>query len=148
MNAPRRIDEAAAREAFELALAGHEQAFGRFFLAKLFGMDISFPDGTCRVALTPRDFMFNPQGWLHGGVVATVMDISMGHLLAHTVGPGTTLEMKTQYLKAVGTEPLVCTGRYLRRGRGICYLAAELTDAKGEVAAFATSTWKVLKPAT
>ena len=39
--------------------------------------------------------MFNPQGALHGGVIATVMDISMGHLLNHVDGPGSTVEMNT-----------------------------------------------------
>jgi uncharacterized protein (TIGR00369 family) len=147
MSAPRRVDETAAREAFERAMLEHTQEFGKFFLARLFGMDIRFPDGCCRVSLTPRDFMFNPQGSLHGGVVATIMDISMGHLLNHASGPGTTLEMKTQYVKAVRIEPLVCTGRFLRQGRSISYLCAELTDAQGELVAYATSTWKSLKPA-
>jgi uncharacterized protein (TIGR00369 family) len=91
--------------------------------------------------------MFNPQGTLHGGVVATIMDISMGHLLNHVSGPGTTLEMKTQYAKAVKCEPLRCTGRFLRRGRGISYLSSELLDESGDLVAFATSTWKSLKPA-
>jgi acyl-coenzyme A thioesterase PaaI-like protein len=34
---------------------------------------------------------------LHGGVLATALDISMGHLLNHAVGAGSTLEMKVQY---------------------------------------------------
>lgn len=148
MSAPRRINEDEARLAFEYAMGTHRQEFGHFFLAKLFGMDISFPDDTCVVRLTPRDFMFNPQGSLHGGVVATIMDISMGHLLNHASGPGTTLEMKTQYVKAVWLEPLRCTGRFLRRGRGISYLSAELVDEQGDLVAFATSTWKALKSDT
>jgi acyl-CoA thioesterase len=146
MSAPRRVDEDAARTAFESAMSDHSQVFGQFFLARLFGMDITFAHATCLVQLTPRDFMFNPQGSLHGGVVATIMDISMGHLLNHASGPGTTLEMKTQYVKAVRLEPLRCTGRFLRQGRGISYLSAELVDGQGDLVAFATSTWKLLKP--
>ena len=53
--------------------------------------------------------------------------------------------MKTQYVKAVWLEPLRCTGRFLRRGRGISYLSAELVDEQGDLVAFATSTWKALK---
>ncbi|HOL08040.1 MAG TPA: hypothetical protein PKX44_07165, partial [Methanomassiliicoccaceae archaeon] len=35
--------------------------------------------------------------------------------------------------------------RFLRRGRGISYLSAELVDEQGDLVAFATSTWKALK---
>jgi acyl-CoA thioesterase len=53
--------------------------------------------------------------------------------------------MKTQYVKAVRLEPLVCHGRFLRHGRSISYLSGELVDAQGDLVAFATSTWKALK---
>src|SRR4051812_19139174 len=45
--------------------------------------------------------MFNPQGSLHGGILATAMDVSMGHLLRRIHGARTTLEMKIQYLGSV-----------------------------------------------
>jgi len=141
------MDEAAARRAFDDALAGYEQGFGTFFLARLLGLELSYPDDTCVVTFEPADFLFNPQGTLHGGVIATVLDIAMGHLLHRASGPGSTLEMKTQYLKAVRSGRLTCTGRFLRRGREISYLAAEMVDASGDPVAFATATWRALKPA-
>jgi acyl-CoA thioesterase len=139
------MDENAALRAFQNALATYEQDFGTFFLARLYALEIAYPGETCVVTFEPQEFMFNPQGTLHGGVIATVMDISMGHLLKHASGAGTTLEMKTQYLKAARTGRLTCTGRFLRKGRGISYLASELTDAEGDLVAFATATWKSLK---
>ncbi len=89
--------------------------------------------------------MFNPQGTLHGGVIATVMDISMGHLLKHVDAPGTTLEMKTQYVKAVKEGRLRCTGEFTHWGKGIFYLRSTLIDENSDLIAFATSTWKRLK---
>ncbi len=138
------MDEDAARRAFESALATYRQDFGTFFLARLLGLEITYPDGTCVITFEPADFLFNPQGTLHGGVIATVMDISMGHLLAHEAGPGTTLEMKTQYLKAAVAGTLVCTGRFLRQGKGVSFLASEMVDDRGELVAYATATWKTL----
>ena len=38
--------------------------------------------------------VYNPQGSLHGGVLATALDISMGHLLKQQFGAGATLVMK------------------------------------------------------
>lgn len=138
------MDENAARRAFEDALATYKQEFGTFFLARLLGLEITYSADTCVITFEPADFLFNPQGTLHGGVIATVMDISMGHLLDHASAPGTTLEMKTQYLKPARSGRLTCTGRFLRQGKSISYLASELVDGEGELIAFATSTWKSL----
>jgi uncharacterized protein (TIGR00369 family) len=141
------IDEAAARAAFEHALATYEQDFGKFFLTRLFGMEFEYLEDACRISFDLKDFMFNPQGGLHGGVIAFVLDISMGHLLRRKSGPGTTVEIKIQYLKAARSGRVTATGRFLRQGRTLSYLRAELVDAKGEMIAFATSTWMSLTKA-
>ncbi len=142
------MDEHAARTAFDHALATYEQDFGKFFLARLFGLELTYTPDECRIEFDLKDFMFNPQGGLHGGISAFVLDISMGHLLHRTSGPGTTLEMKVQYLKAAKSGRLTCTARFIRHGRSVSFLRSELIDAKGEMVAYATSTWKSLKPAT
>ena len=139
------MDEAAAREAFEEALRTQRPDFGTFFLAKLFGLDISYTDESCVVEFDLRDFMFNPQGSLHGGVTAMALDISMGHLLRRTAGrPGTTLEMKTQYLRPATAGRVRCEGRFLRQGRAVNYLESRMTGADGKLVAVATSTWQLL----
>ncbi|AOB41087.1 PaaI family thioesterase [Bordetella parapertussis] len=141
------MDESAALRAFQDALRTQRPEFGQFFLARLLGLDISYPDGQCLIVFEPQDFLFNPQGSLHGGIIATVMDISMGHLLNHVQGAGLTLEMKTQYLKAVHQGTVYCRGEFLQRGRSVSFLKSTLTDAQGEPLAMATSTWKALSPA-
>ena len=142
------IDETATRAAFENALKTYDQDFGKFFLTRLFGMEFEYPDDTCRITFDLKDFMFNPQGGLHGGVIAFALDISMGHLLRRKSGPGTTVEIKVQYLKAVRSGRVIATGRFLRQGRTLSYLSADLTDHKGEMIAYATSTWMSLKERT
>ena len=62
--------------------------------------------------------------------------------MAREAGPGATLEMKTQYLKAAAGGKLVCTGRFLRQGKRISFLASEMVDEQGELVACATATWK------
>ncbi len=139
------MDESQARAAFEQALATQRPEFEQFFLARLLGLNFRYPGDTCVVDFEAQAFMFNPQGTLHGGLIATVMDISMGHLLRHVDGPGTTLEMKTQYVKAAGAGRLRCTGEFTHRGKGVSFLRSTLVDAAGDVIAFATATWKRLK---
>jgi uncharacterized protein (TIGR00369 family) len=141
----KKIDEPAARAAFEYALAHYEQDFGTFFLARLFGLEVVFPDDeTCVVTLEVKDFMFNPQGTLHGGVIAFVLDISMGHLLKHSMGAGMTLEMKTQYLRPARAGRIRAEGRFLKKGKSINYLETRLFDAEGNLLAAANSTWQLL----
>jgi uncharacterized protein (TIGR00369 family) len=141
---PRRVDAARAREAFDRALAEHSQEFGKFFLAKLYGFEITFPENECEVAFEALDFMFNPQGTLHGGVIATALDVSMGHLLRRNAGPGTTLEFKVQFLSAIRGGRVRCRGRILRLGKSLAFLTSEARDADDQVTAFATATWKLL----
>lgn len=139
-----RIDEKVATEAFERALGTYSQGFDTFFLAKLLALKIAYTDSTCVVEMLPRDFMFNPQGSLHGGLVATLLDISMGHLLKHLARPGVTLEMKVQYVRAIRHQRVRCEASFIKRGRSINYLQARVLDDDGRVLAVGTSTWQLL----
>jgi uncharacterized protein (TIGR00369 family) len=138
------MDEKTARARFENALGTYRQDFGTFFIAKLMGLEISYPDDYCLVEFQVADFLFNPQGSYHGGMLATVMDISMGHLINHTVGvPGMTLEMKNQYLRPLIKGPARCEGRFIRQGRSISFLESRIWDGDDKLSAHATSTWKM-----
>ena len=138
------MDESAARAAFEQALQTYHQDFGTFFLARLFGLSFAYEDDACIVTGTVKDFMFNPQGTLHGGVISFIMDVSMGHLLRKTSGPGTTLEMKLQFFRPATVGDIKAVGRFLKKGRTINYLESRLTQ-NGADLALATSTWLLLE---
>lgn len=139
-----KVDLAKAQAAFDRAAAGSQEVFGDFFLTRLLGLDITFPGDACEVAFDVQDFMLNPRATLHGGIIATALDICMGHLINHHGTPGSTLEMKVQYLAPITKGRVVCRGEALRRG-GTWFLRAEARDADNTLAAFATSTWKLLK---
>jgi uncharacterized protein (TIGR00369 family) len=140
----RKIDEASAASAFTYAIGNYDQAFGTFFLAKLLGLEISFFDRTCRVELDVKDYMFNPQGSLHGGIISTVLDIAMGHLLNHHTGPGATLEMTVQFIRPVRSGRVRADATFVGRGRKVNFLEARLVDGQQNLVAVATSTWKLL----
>ncbi len=149
--APARLDEAGARARFETALEDHEQVFEKFFLARF--LDLSFeylppdaPDAEkalCRLTFPVTDMVRNPQGSLHGGALATAMDISMGHLVNKVAGPGATIEMKIQFMRPVTEGPVTCEGRFVRRGRSLSFMESRLTGPDGKLAALATATWKM-----
>jgi uncharacterized protein (TIGR00369 family) len=123
------------------ALGEKQQLFGSFFLSRLLGLTVSYGNDACLVTFDVTPALLNPQGTLHGGVLATAMDISMGHLLHHVDGAGATLEMKLQYLDAAREGIVVCRGSFLRRGRRTSFLQSEARRADGTLIAHATSTW-------
>ena len=143
----RPFDTAAARQAFETALREQKPEFEQFFLSRFYGLDFSYTPETCVVRFPVHDFMYNPQGGLHGGVSAFVLDVAMGHLLKHALGvPGTTMELKTQYFAPVHGPEARCEARFLHRGRSVCFMEARLFTASGSLAAAATATWRVMRP--
>jgi uncharacterized protein (TIGR00369 family) len=139
------LDKDAARAACERGLADDRREFGNFFLTRFLGLTIRYPGpDACDAEFELHDFMFNPQGSLHGGLIATVLDIAMGHALTRYVGRGMTLEMKTQYLRPARAGRVRAEGRFLKKGKSINYLEGRLVDAEGKVIAVATSTWQLM----
>ncbi|MEQ8365575.1 MAG: PaaI family thioesterase [Roseicyclus sp.] len=150
---PRRVDEDAARAHFNTALEGHAQAFETFFFARFLGLSFDYlpheaPDAekeVCRLTFEVTDLLKNPQGSLHGGAMASAMDISMGHLVNKVAGPGATIEMKVQFMRPVTEGVVTCEGRFTRRGRTMSFMESRLTGPDGKLAALATATWKMPK---
>lgn len=146
-----RIDIGTARERLGDALDTHEQVFERFFLARF--LDLSFaylPEAAadtakevCRLTFPVTDLLRNPQGSLHGGIMASAMDISMGHLVNKVAGPGATIEMKVQFIRPVTEGVVRVEGSFTRRGRSLSFMESKLFTQDGKLAAHATATWKM-----
>ncbi len=82
----------------------------------------------------------NPQGSVHGGMVTTALDISMGHLCHRFLSTAVTIEMQMRFfrpLTGIGT----CIGRLVRAGRRIVHLESRMTDEDGRLAAMGTGSW-------
>ena len=117
------------------------QDFGSFYLSRFLGFKVSYKDDECLVNFEAKSPMFNPQGTLHGGIIATAMDVSMGHLLHHTTGAGATLEMNVKYLLPIKNENVLCKGSFLKQGKTIGFLQSHLYREDGKLAAYASATW-------
>lgn len=149
--APNRVDENAARTHLDAVLSDHEQAFETFFLARFMNLSFEYlplevldeDKEVCLVSFPMSDMLKNPQGSLHGGAMATAMDISMGHLVNKVAGAGATIEMKVQYMRPVFDGIVTCEGRFTRRGRSLAFMESRLSDSSGKLAALATATWKM-----
>ena len=136
------VDRESVLERVEQALATSEPVFGKFFLARLLDLTISYDDDAkrCIVELPFTDFLRNPQGSLHGGVIATAMDISMGHLCHRYLSTAITMEMQFRFFRPIN-GPSRCEASLLRPGRRIVHLESRLYDDQGSLAAFASGSW-------
>ncbi len=135
----------AGLEMVERANSSEEQVFGSFYLSRLLGLNISFKNNKCFVAFNSIPTLFNPQGTLHGGIISTLMDISMGHLFEKEQLAGTTIELKTNFLLPIRTEKIICEGSYIKKGKTISVMEAKLYRNDKKLAAYSTSTWKVFE---
>ena len=127
------------------AASSDKQEFGSFYLSRFLGFNISYKNDICIIKFTVKSPMKNPQGTLHGGIIATAMDVSMGHLLHHTTGAGATLEMNIKYLLPIKEGIVICEGSFLKKGKTIGFLQSHMYREDKKLAAYASATWIPLK---
>lgn len=124
------------------AASSDVQEFGDFFLSRFLGLEISYDDAeqTCTVRLPYAPHLGNPQGSVHGGVITTAMDISMGHLTHRYLSTAMTIEMSLRFFRPL-TGDGTATARLLKPGRRLVHLESRMTDAQGRLVAHGVGSW-------
>jgi uncharacterized protein (TIGR00369 family) len=119
-------------------------------VAQLLGWQLEEIDpgkGTIVVRYEGRPEFTNPLGDIQGGLLAAMLDDTMGPALVATLPPGqfaATLEMKVSYLAPAQVGPLWGHGRVVKRGGTISFVEADLVDGDGVIVARATATVRVI----
>jgi len=114
--------------------------------AALLGWELVAVDpetGTIEVAFTATEQFLNPIGVIQGGLLAAMLDDTLGPALVATLGPGQfapTADLHVQFLRPARPGRLTGRGRIVRRGRDIAFMAGELLDDAGQLVAVATAT--------
>ncbi len=88
-----------------------------------------------------------PFGYVHGGVIASVMDATAFWAVFPQVEDGmglTTVEIKVNYLAPVQRGKLVAKGRCIKLGRTLALGDATIYDGKGNLIAHGTATMMVV----
>lgn len=90
----------------------------------------------------------NPFGILQGGYLAIFIDEMLSTAIGSVLETGewaVTAEVKLTYLRALRPGPLTGHARVIRRTRALAFMEASIANARGEIAATATSTWAISK---
>jgi len=119
-------------------------------MARTLGYEIvDVSKGRAVVAAHPGEEHLNPEGTVHGGLIATLLDTCMGLAVRSTLDKGlgaTTLEFKISFLRPVTpqTGPVRAEGLVLTSGRRVGTAEGRLTDAAGRLLAHGITTCLIL----
>jgi uncharacterized protein (TIGR00369 family) len=89
----------------------------------------------CRMRLPFRPELEQPMGVVHGGAIATLIDVcvvpAIGTAYENIVNYST-VDLHVQYHRALIQEDAVCHGRVTKRGRSVIFCEAEVIGASSE----------------
>lgn len=104
-------------------------------------------DGYCQSSLEIQDTFLNKHKFVHGGVIYSMADISMGVSVYSTLKKNeetATIEIKINYLKPAKTNILICDAKVIQKGKNIAVLEAEI-KAEDVLIAKALGTFSIFE---
>ncbi len=121
-------------------------------VAQLLGFSIvEVEHGRALFAMQPEEWMYNPLGSVHGGVVATLLDTCMGCAVHSSLEAGvgfSTSDLQVRYIRAMSdtTGRVLAEGRIVHRGRRTATAEGRLfTEEGGTLIAHATTGCVILR---
>jgi uncharacterized protein (TIGR00369 family) len=103
--------------------------------------------GTAVLEVELEEKHLQPFGYVHGGVIASVMDAATFWATFPHVKDGmglTTVEIKVNFLAPVHKGKLVAKGRCIKIGKTLALGDATIYDAKGNLLAHGTATMMIV----
>lgn len=121
-------------------------------IASVLGLrPVQFEEGHAIFECHPNESFYNPQGTVHGGVLATLLDTAM-FCAVHTKlainVPFTTLEFKINFARSLTAEsgPIQARGFLVHMGRSTAIAEGRIEDQDGQLLAHGTTTCLILEP--
>ncbi|NGQ96822.1 PaaI family thioesterase [Brevibacillus sp. SYP-B805] len=139
------------REILSLAVQAIRQRRERksAFISGFLGLKGRFLDERTYQFIVPvTSFMHNSLGVVHGGILATLIDSTMGSLVNRSLPEGeygVTTELKTNFLRSARGGSLRSEATILHRGRTLIVCQGSVYDEWDKLVAHATATFMVLR---
>lgn len=124
-----------------------ESPIGRLLNSRI--LEIDETERMVRVEMEARPDFINPAGTVHGGMLAAMLDETIGLTLSSCLGPEefpVTVEIKVCFIAGAKAGPLIGTGKVVSLGRSICFVEGRLNDPLEGLVATATATMKISSP--
>ena len=105
--------------------------------------------GRSRMRLTVDPTWNNPNGVLHGGVVYTLIDYSMGGAVTPGLAEGehcATIDVHVNYLSSVREGTLWVDTTVVKQGRNIAFTESKVWDNGARLVATATGSMFIFRP--
>ena len=115
---------------------------------KLLGFDLTrFEGGESTILYTPKPEHANSFAVAHGGVVMTLLDVTMATAArsAQAEMGVVTIEMKTTFMRPSPLGLLTAKGKLIHRTATMAFTEASIYDEAGRVCASSTGTFKYVK---
>lgn len=113
--------------AFEAAV---RESFARQTFMRHLGAELGeIAPGHCTLQLKARKELTQQNGFLHGGVVATLADVAGGYAAFTLFEAGTdilTVEIKINFLAPASGEALIARGEVIKSGRTLTIVRSEI----------------------
>ena len=106
-----------------------------------------FEKGKASVELTREAYHLQHLGFIHGGVISTLMDNTGWYAAMSNLDEGftsVTMEIKINYLKPASGEHLIASAEVKRQGKKTSFVTIELF-CESKLVAYATGTYAILK---
>lgn len=107
----------------------------------------SYSKGKAEVELHIKPYHLQHKGFVHGGVISTLMDNTGWYAAVSNLDEGltaVTMEIKINYLKPALGKYLLASAMVKRQGRTTSFVTVELHE-QDMLIAYATATYAVIK---
>jgi uncharacterized protein (TIGR00369 family) len=106
-------------------------------------------DGEIDIKATWRpEWVVNPDaGYTHGGILATLVDLTADWALVSTTGRGVpTIDMRVDYHRAAMKGDLVCKGKVVKSGKQFSVCEASIFNEEGQLLASGRGVYAMPAP--
>ena len=122
-----------------------QRVFQEVPFIKLLGMELlGLKNGEAILRLKMREELRQPQGVLHGGATASVIDTATAFAVITVLAEeekATTVDLTVHYLRPVTKGSITCTAKVVRGGRRLLTVSADVVNDEGRLIATALSTY-------
>jgi len=113
-----------------------QASFNKQAFLKLIGAELEHVEnGKVVISCKHKEMLTQQQGLLHGGVVASLADVSCGYAALTTMPDDSevlTVEFKINLIRPANTSKIIATGQVIKSGRMLVISESSVTDESGE----------------